>query len=278
MTVREFGAAKVNLFLHVLGRRPDGYHDLDSLVVFAEVGDEIELTPSHERMVTVEGRFADAVPNDASNIAMRAVDLLGDAVGRHDGVHVRIVKNVPVAAGLGGGSADAAAVLRGLARLWEIGPSMAFPTVAQALGADVPVCLRSRAARITGTGEMVEPLELESPIPLVLVNCGDPLSTADVFAACSTYGEGAKGSVPTDVKSWIVAGRNDLERSAMLLADGVGRTLHSLRDHPSSLVARMSGSGATCFGLFDNMTAARSTASAISSAHPNWWVVATEVR
>lgn len=275
MTVQEFGAAKVNLFLHVLGRRPDGYHDLDSLVVFAEVGDEIELAPSHERVVTVEGRFADAVPTDASNIALRAVELLGDALGRYDGVHVRIVKNVPVAAGLGGGSADAAAVLRGLARLWEIGPSMAFPAVAQALGADVPVCLRSQAARITGVGDMVEPLEPAGSLPLVLVNCGDRLATSDVFAACETYGAGAADHDTNDLTGWILEGRNDLEAPAMVLARGVGKTLDVLRGQPDCLLARMSGSGATCFGLFGSTAAAEAGAVAIAAAHPTWWVVAT---
>ena len=278
MTFREFGAAKVNLFLHVLGRRSDGYHDLDSLVVFADVGDEIELAPSHERIVTVEGRFADAAPRDASNIALRAVDLMGDAVGRHDGVHVRIVKNVPVAAGLGGGSADAAAVLRGLARLWEIGPSMAFPTVAQALGADVPVCLRSQAARITGIGEMVEPLEPAEFLSLVLVNCGDPLATADVFGACKTFGESATDHDTDDLTAWVLAGRNDLEGPAIALAGGVGQTLEVLLGQPGCLVARMSGSGATCFGLFASTAAADSGAVAIAGAHPSWWVVATDAR
>ena len=278
MTVREFGAAKVNLFLHVLGQRPDGYHDLDSLVVFAEVGDEIELAPSDERVVTVEGRFAGAVPGDASNIALRAVELLGDAVGRHDGVHVRIVKNLPVAAGLGGGSADAAAVLRGLARLWEIGPSMAFPTVAQALGADVPVCLRSEAARITGIGEMVEPLELAAPLALVLANCGDRLGTADVFAACKTYGKGAADHEADDLTPWLIEGRNDLEASAIALVGGVGETLDELCGQDGCLVARMSGSGVTCFGLFASVAAATAAAAAIADVHPAWWVVATEAR
>lgn len=278
MTVQEFGAAKVNLFLHVLGRRPDGFHDLDSLVVFADVGDEIELAPSHERVVTVEGRFADAVPIDASNIALRAVELLGDALGRYDGVHVRIVKNVPVAAGLGGGSADAAAVLRGLARLWGIGPSMAFPAVAQALGADVPVCLRSQAARITGIGDMVEPLEPAGSLPLVLVNCGDPLATSDVFAACKTYGEGAADHNDDDLTAWILMGRNDLEAPAIALARGVGHTLDILRGQEGCLVARMSGSGATCFGLFESTAAAVAAATAIAAAHPIWWVVATDAR
>jgi 4-diphosphocytidyl-2-C-methyl-D-erythritol kinase len=278
MIVQEFGAAKVNLFLHVLGRRPDGYHDLDSLVVFAKVGDEIELSPSHERVVTVEGRFAAAVPSDASNIVLRAVDLLGDAVGQHDGVNVRIIKNVPVAAGLGGGSADAAAVLRGLARLWEIGPSMAFPIVAQALGADVPVCLRSQAARITGIGEMVEPLELEAPLALVLVNCGNRLVTADVFATCKVYGEGAADNDANKLLPWVIEGRNDLEASAIALASGVGEALDELSAQDGCLVARMSGSGATCFGLFASAAAATAGAAAIAGAHPAWWVVATEAR
>ena len=245
-------------------------------MVFAEVGDEIELTANHERVVTVEGRFAGAVPNDASNIALRAVNLLGDAVGRYDGVHIRIVKILPVAAGLGGGSADAAAVLRGLARLWEIGPSMAFPAVAQALGADVPVCLRSQAARITGIGETVEPLEPAAPLALVLVNCGDPLATADVFAACTAYGEGAADNDTNDLIPWIIEGRNDLEAPAIALAGGVGRTLDVLRGQQGCLVARMSGSGATCFGLFASAAAAAAGAVAIAAAHPTWWVVAAE--
>ena len=275
MTVREFGAAKINLFLHVLGRRPNGYHDLDSLVAFADVGDEIELAVSAERVVSVEGRFADAVPKDASNIALRAVDMLGAAVGRQDGVHVRIVKNVPVAAGLGGGSADAAAVLRGLARLWEIGPSMAFPAVAQALGADVPVCLRSQAARITGIGDRVEPLEPVDPLSIVLVNSGDALATADVFAACRNFGAGA-ADTSADLTAWILEGRNDLEAPAIALASGVGLTLDVLRGQQGCLVARMSGSGATCFGLFESAAAAEGSAVAIAAAHPTWWVVATQ--
>ena len=244
-------------------------------MAFADVGDEIELAVSAERVVSVEGRFADAVPKDASNIALRAVDMLGAAVGRQDGVHVRIVKNVPVAAGLGGGSADAAAVLRGLARLWEIGPSMAFPAVAQALGADVPVCLRSQAARITGIGDRVEPLEPVDPLSIVLVNSGDALATADVFAACRNFGAGA-ADTSADLTAWILEGRNDLEAPAIALASGVGLTLDVLRGQQGCLVARMSGSGATCFGLFESAAAAEGSAVAIAAAHPTWWVVATQ--
>lgn len=275
MTIREFAAAKVNLFLHVLGRRADGYHDLDSLVVFASVRDDIELTAHHDYVITVEGPFADAVPHDESNLAMQAVRQLGETLGRPDGVHIRITKNLPVAAGLGGGSADAAAVLRGLGRLWDVGPSMAFPSVAQTLGADVPVCLRSRAARISGIGETVEPIQIETPLALVLVNCGSALATPDVFAACSTYGAAAPDLTDADIAAWVRAGRNDLEGPAMSLAAGVGQSLDVLRDQTGCEVARLSGSGATCFGLFEDMTAARSAADAIAAARPDWWVVAT---
>lgn len=276
MTVREFAAAKVNLFLHVLGRRADGYHDLDSLVVFADVGDEIALSTHQDRVITVEGPFADAVPHDETNLAMQAVRQLGDALGRHDGVHIRITKNLPVAAGLGGGSADAAAVLRGLARLWDVGPSMAFPAVAQALGADVPVCLRSRAARITGVGEVVEPLEAVEPLALVLVNCGAALATPRVFAACTAYGAAVPENAGADFVAWVRAGRNDLEAPAMSLAGGVAQTLDVLRGQPGCQVARLSGSGATCFGFFDSMVSAQVAATAISVAYPDWWVVATQ--
>ena len=193
-------------------------------------------------------------------------------------VHVRIVKNLPVAAGLGGGSADAAAVLRGLARLWGVGPSMAFPTVAQALGADVPVCLRSRAARITGVGEIVDPLEAVEPMALVLANCGAALATPTVFAACTAYGAVATDPWGADFEAWVRAGRNDLEAPAMSLAGGVAQTLDVLRGQPGCLVARLSGSGATCFGLFDSLVYAQVAARAIAVAHPDWWVVATQTR
>ena len=276
MTVHEFAAAKVNLFLHVLGRRQDGYHDLDSLVVFASVGDEIELSLSHEHGLTLEGPFAHQVPGDSSNLALAAVAALGEAVGRGDGVHIRLVKNLPVAAGLGGGSADAAAVLRGLARLWETGPSMAFPAVAQALGADVPVCLRSRAAHVSGMGEAVEPLALEAPLPLVLVNCGKPLATAQVFAQSQTYGGAATPQGELGLIDWVCEQRNDLEAAAMAAVPEIEQVIRDLNDQAGCEMARMSGSGATCFGLFETAAAAEAAAQAISAAHAEWWVVAVQ--
>jgi len=273
MTVREFAAAKVNLFLHVLGRRPDGYHDLDSLVVFADVGDEVALTRAETHELTVEGPFADAVPDDETNIALRAVALLSEALGIEEGVHVKITKNLPVAAGLGGGSADAAATLRGLGRLWEVGPSMAFPSVAQALGADVPVCMLSRAARLSGPGD-AEAVPVLAPMPLVLVNCGAAVSTAAAFARCETFGAAAPAEIRVE---GLAEQRNDLEVAAKSIAPEIDDVITALRATEGCTLARMSGSGATCFGLFESMTAAQNAAAALSEARDAWWVKATAV-
>lgn len=274
MTVHEFAAAKVNLFLHVLGRRADGYHDLDSLVVFAEVGDAVELSQNDTHRLTVDGPFAQDVPIDSSNLASRAVAALGDALGRGDGVHVHLTKNLPVAAGLGGGSADAAAVLRGLARLWETGPSMAFPAVAQALGADVPVCLRSRAAQMSGIGDVVMPVDFDAPLALVLVNCGAAVATGRVFAQTHRYGAAAAPLGERTIQSWVQGQRNDLEAAALALVPEIAQSIEFLEQQPGCTVGRMSGSGATCFGLFESMPAAESAAAAIRAVRPTWWVVA----
>ena len=274
MTVHEFAAAKVNLFLHVLGRRANGYHDLDSLVVFAAVGDAVALSPSDAHRLTVDGPFAAHVPVDSSNLACRAVAALGDALGRADGVHVHLTKALPVAAGLGGGSADAAAVLRGLARLWDTGPSMAFPMVAQELGADVPVCLRSRAAQMSGIGDVVVPVDLDAPLALVLVNCGAAVATESVFAQTHQFGAAADPLGEQDMATWVRGQRNDLEPAAIALVPDIARSIALLEGQPGCAVARMSGSGATCFGLFATMAAAESAATAIRLAEPSWWAVA----
>ncbi len=275
-SVQEFAPAKVNLFLHVVRRRSDGYHDIDSLVAFSDVGDEIELSLSAEDRVTVSGPFSVAVPADDSNLAIRAVRALGEAVGRDTGVHVRIQKNLPVAAGIGGGSSDAAAVLRGLARLWALEPSLAFPQVAASLGADVPVCLFARASRVRGFGDIVEPHPLPRRLPVVLVNCGRTVSTAAVFAANRTYGGGA-GDSGDDIVAWLGHQRNDLEPAAVSICPEIGTGLDLLRQQPSCSLARMSGSGATCFGIFTDLAAAQAAACVIQTEVPDWWCVAAEL-
>lgn len=275
-TVREFAPAKINLYLHVLGRRDDGYHDLDLLVAFADVGDDIELVPDSAYRVTVAGPFADAVPTDQTNLALRAAIALGEALGRDDGVHVRLVKNLPVAAGVGGGSSDAAAVLRGLARLWQIGPSLAFPSVAQDLGADVPVCLLRRAARLSGIGD-AEPSDLAEPLDLVLANDGRAVSTATVFAGLETFGAPAPEAGRDDLVEWLSRQRNDLEPSARTLAPGISDVLAALNDSAGCRLARMSGSGGTCFAVYTSAGEAQAAADKLGSAHPGWWVKAAKV-
>jgi 4-diphosphocytidyl-2-C-methyl-D-erythritol kinase len=277
MTISEFAPAKVNLFLHVLGRRLDGYHDLDSLVAFADVGDVVEVSADDVFSISVEGRFADRTPDDDSNLALRAARALGAALGIEAGARIRLTKNLPVAAGIGGGSADAAAVLRGLARMWQIGPSLAFPDTAASLGADVPVCLLSRSARLSGVGDAA-PEALPEALYLVLANGGQAVSTADVFRTTSTYGHAAPPRNGEHFVDWLCEQRNDLERAALTLAPAIGATLEALRGSAGCLLARMSGSGATCFGLFADAAAAKMAAANLGGHHPDWWVASTMAR
>ena len=232
--------AKVNLYLHVVGKRADGYHLLDSLVVFADVGDRLTLEPAAAPGLTVTGPFAGAIPPGDDNLALRAVRRLAAATGRPDGIAVTLDKRLPVAAGIGGGSADAAAVLRGLATLWDLAPDdPRLLEVAAGLGADVPVCLAGRTAWLGGVGERLEPGPDLAGVPILLVNPGVPLSTPEVFRA-------RRGVI--------------------------GDVLAALAAQPGCRLARMSGSGATCFGLFDSPAAAKAAEAALAGR--GWWAAA----
>ncbi|GIT90073.1 4-diphosphocytidyl-2-C-methyl-D-erythritol kinase [Jannaschia pagri] len=260
MTTQEpgFAPAKVNLTLHVTGRRPDGYHLLDSLVVFADVGDRLSVAPGDS--LTVTGPFTTGVPTDDGNLVRRALAVVGQSRA------VTLEKNLPHPAGIGGGSSDAAAVLR------LVG---AAPTDDQALalGADVPVCLRARAARMQGIGDRVTGLDLP-PLHGVLVNPGVAVPTGAVFAGLSSTSHPGHVVFPDlsntcDVLSWIAAQRNDLEASARAIAPVIGEVLDRIAATGAS-VSRMSGSGATCFGLYPSEARAAEAASRLD--HPGWWV------
>ncbi|MGK9165792.1 4-(cytidine 5'-diphospho)-2-C-methyl-D-erythritol kinase [Inquilinus limosus] len=270
--------AKVNLYLHVVGWRDDGYHLLDSLVAFADVGDVLTLEEANAPRLTVTGPFGGVIPAGEDNLALRAVRRLAAAVGRPDGIAVTLDKRLPVAAGIGGGSADAAAVLRGLATLWDLArddPRLA--DVAAGLGADVPVCLAGRTAWLGGIGERLDPGPDLAGMPILLVNPGVPLSTPDVFRArsggFSAEARFAEARPTPERLCTLLAGRgNDLAAPAMSLAPVVGEVLAALAAQPGCRLARMSGSGATCFGLFDTSAAAKAAEAALAGR--GWWAAA----
>ena len=270
----EFAPAKVNLALHVTARRADGYHDLDSLVVFPQIGDTVSAAASGDLSLQVDGPFAGAL--DADNLVLRAAALVRPA-GR--GAALRLTKRLPVASGIGGGSADAAATLRLLARIW--GAPLPGPAALLGLGADVPVCLAGRTCRMRATGETLTPVSLPD-FWLVLVNPGVPVPTGAVFARL----EDCEGSpltglpgLPTveALAGWLAAQRNDLQASATRLAPVIAQVLAALAAQPGCRLARMSGSGATCFGLHADAATARAAASALGRVHPGWWVAAAGV-
>ena len=282
----ETAPAKVNLTLRMTGRRSDGYHELESLVAFARVGDRLDFAPGDALALDVAGPFAAAAGNLTDNLVLKAARELQRrapdlALGRF-----YLLKELPVAAGLGGGSADAAAALRLIAR--ANGLALDDPRLcaaAGAIGADVPVCLDPRARVMRGIGENLSaPLALP-PLPAVLVNPGVPLATKDVFAAFARGGA-AKAAAPFDAAAVINAsvetalaalagGTNDLEAAAISLCPAVADVLTALAATPGYRLARMSGSGATCFGLYSSEAAAAAAAQAIAGAHGRWWVRAT---
>ncbi|MCX7888891.1 MAG: 4-(cytidine 5'-diphospho)-2-C-methyl-D-erythritol kinase [Rhodobacteraceae bacterium] len=274
MAIEDFAPAKVNLTLHVTGRRADGYHLLDSLVVFADCGDRLRVEPGADLELVAEGPFAGALGPGADNLVLRAARLMDP--GR--GARITLRKNLPVAAGLGGGSADAAATLRALAALWAA--PLPDAAAAAGLGADVPVCLAGRPARMRGRGERIEPVAPLPEMALVLANPGERLATAEVFAALSARDN---APMPDQLPAWdgfealvsfLAAQRNDLEPPARRLRPAIGDVLAALSAQPGCRLARMSGSGATCFGLFAARPAADAAADALRRARPGWWVEA----
>lgn len=281
MVLRERAPAKVNLTLHVLGRRADGYHELDSLTAFAGcAADALTLDPALPFGLTVEGPFALSADVGEGNLVLKAARALA---ARIDGLALggfALTKRVPVAAGLGGGSADAAAALRLLAQLNGLATDdPRLLDAAAEVGSDVPVCLRSRAARMAGRGEVVTPVAIE-PAPAVLMNPMRPVPTAEVFRALGLApGEKRRGDAPPeDVAAWIARGRNDLEAAAARIAPEIAAGLLMLASQTGCRTARMSGSGATVFGLFGSPQEARRAARSLAQAAPAWWVRSTLLR
>jgi 4-diphosphocytidyl-2-C-methyl-D-erythritol kinase len=285
----ESARAKINLALHVTGRRADGYHLLDSLVVFADTADTLKAVPRDEALVkvTLDGQFADDLdragpPRD--NLVIRAAnELIAAFPGRPiRGVRIDLTKRLPVAAGLGGGSADAAAALRLLDRLWALGTGREMlAEIGLRLGADVPACLVSRPLRAEGIGEQVRLVAGIPELPLILVNPGIALPTGAVFRRLESSEGAPMWPVPPRFRSliefaqWLRLSRNDLFPAAQAEAKIVGTVVKAVSSDPECLIARMSGSGATVFGIFNSHAAAERAAARIHAAKPAWWVAVT---
>jgi 4-diphosphocytidyl-2-C-methyl-D-erythritol kinase len=283
--VEEFAPAKINLALHVTGQRADGYHLLDSLVVFTDAGDRLTFTPSEEDRFTVSGRFGGSLPLDSApgtgNLVLRARDALrahaGDRGNSAPPVHIHLEKNLPVASGIGGGSADAAATLRGLARFWATGTDRpALHAIGLALGADVPMCIESRPLLARGIGEDITLLGDFPTLYLLLVNPLVEVSTPEIFKLLTN-----KTNLPLDVprdgapmEQWIAtlgATRNDLQPPAETLEPVISETLELIRT-ADPMLARMSGSGATCFGVYRSRTGMERACAKLEAERPEWYV------
>jgi 4-diphosphocytidyl-2-C-methyl-D-erythritol kinase len=277
----EKAPAKINLTLRVLGRRADGYHHIESLVAFAGVGDALTFTPGGDLALIVGGPTAAAAGDVADNLVLKAARALAERVAGLRFGRFTLSKRLPVAAGLGGGSADAAAALRLLARANVLAPDdPRLMQAARATGADVPVCLDPRTRLMRGIGDILsDPLDLPRLFAL-LVNPGIAVATADVFAALAAPPAGqtapaAQPLGPAALLAEIASGRNDLEAPAIELEPAIADVLAVLRKLPGCRLARMSGSGPTCFGLFDSSRAASAAARTLRVGYPAWWVRAT---
>lgn len=279
--------AKVNLYLHVGKPNPNGRHPVDSLVQFADTSaaDRITVRPARELSLKVTGPNEKSLRNEANNLVLRAAQLLRNAAGRSTlGAAINLHKELPVAAGVGGGSSDAAAALLVLNQYWDIGfTEEGLQTLAGELGADVPACLAGRPTRMRGEGEQLSTVPGQIDLPVVLVNPGVALSTEAVYKRFDKLGLGAdftERPPPEATDGPVVFARslkryaNDLQAPAISLCAQIGHVLDALEEHHAALV-RMSGSGATCFGIFEDNQAAQAAAYAISKRHRKWWVRST---
>jgi 4-diphosphocytidyl-2-C-methyl-D-erythritol kinase len=271
--MEEIAYAKINLALHVRAREPDGYHRIETLFAFAEEGDRLSVAEGEELSLRVTGPFEDALANEGSNLVIQAAEALRVRAGVVKGAALLLDKRLPVASGLGGGSADAAAALRLLTRWWSLGVGEpVLREIGASLGADVPACVGSRTCRGEGRGDQLSEAGDAglSGTPLLIVNPLVPVPTGRVFAGWDGVDRGPLASV--------LDGRNDLEASALAIAPAVEQVLARLAEGPGVWLSRMSGSGASCFALYETEVARDAARDRIRSCHPGWWQLATRLR
>jgi 4-diphosphocytidyl-2-C-methyl-D-erythritol kinase len=270
MIIREFAPAKINLALHVLGRRTDGYHELDSVVAFATVGDALAITEARETSLRVDGPFAADVPVTTDNLVLRAHAALTEHM-RVPAVAFHLTKNLPVASGIGGGSADAAAALRGILKLaGKALDASNLQSIALSLGADVPVCLHGKACRMQGVGDLITRLDHLPAKAIVLVNPMKVCGTAEVFRRMGLKA-GDNSGTALDVAT-SATWRNDMTAAAVQVLPEIADVLSTLRNISEGATVRMSGSGATCFALFSTLDQAVLAEQQLTALRPEWWV------
>lgn len=280
--------AKINLYLRVTGRRETGYHELDSLVVFADVADEIKIAPATEFSFDIDGPYASGFTgvdrnagSTSGNLVVRAAYACAEYFGKPLLLHLTLIKNLPLSSGIGGGSADAAAVVWGLIRFWKLTPPprAALMPLLLGLGADVPVCYLSHTTHMRGIGEILSPVDLPHEYPAVLVNPGVSCATPAVFRRY--YELGTAFSIPQllpdvsareELISYLAGQANDLEASSISLYPVIGDVLTGLRATRGVRYVRMCGSGATCLALYDTEADAHAAASLLQEKRPDWWV------
>ncbi|VAX02639.1 4-diphosphocytidyl-2-C-methyl-D-erythritol kinase [hydrothermal vent metagenome] len=283
--ITRLARAKINLDLLVTGRREDGYHLLDSLVVFADYGDEISVLPSDEISLAITGPFATELIGFKDNIILKAARALKKKFNIMKGAEITLVKNLPVSSGIGGGSADAAAAIHALIELWQM-PTIEsdLDEILLSLGADVPVCMASQTMHMTGMGEKLRPITINFPVFLCLVNPGVAVSTSDIFKGRTKRAFSNPRKLPLTIEDQsqlqeiLNAAGNDLEGEAGAINPVIKKIIAQIKASDDCLFAGMSGSGATCFGIFSSEEAARRIAGNINSASPGWWVKPVRLR
>ncbi len=277
--LRETAFAKINLALHVRERLRGGYHRIETLFAFCEDGDVLEASPTTDLSLSIDGPFAADLSDGPDNLIMQAATQLQSACAPSSGAAIRLTKNLPIASGIGGGSADAAAALRLLAQLWNIPDDHPMLSeIATGLGADVPACLLSQTCRGDGKGDQLLPISLGNSqrVPVLLVNPGIAVSTGPVFAGWDAIDRGglSLAGLPQLDPAW----RNDLTIPAKALAPVIGEALAALKACSGAVFTRMSGSGATCFALFNSIGERDTAAETLADNHPDWWTMRSTLR
>ncbi|WP_433990305.1 4-diphosphocytidyl-2-C-methyl-D-erythritol kinase (plasmid) [Pseudoseohaeicola sp. NH-UV-7] len=274
MKARAFAPAKINLSLHITGQRADGYHLIDSIVAFADVGDIVTVETGKGAGLSVTGPAAQGVPADESNLVCR----IARAFWPDADVHIQLEKHLPSASGIGGGSADAAACFRAMSKLFPRAAAADVTSELLQIGADVPMCVSGKPARVGGVGEILDPIDALASLPAVLVNPGIPVSTPAVFAALECRSNAAMGVLPDDmsdpasVADWLSRQRNDMQQAAIAQVPQISAVLDHIASTSGCAFSRMSGSGATCFGIYPAPADAKAAALQLAAERPDWWV------